>query len=48
MVGGMGLRVGFININDMTITMSVRGECGFIKLMKQNKGWRSLECLFTS
>jgi hypothetical protein len=24
------------------------GECGFMKLMKSNKGWRSLECLFTS
>ncbi len=28
--------------------MSVRGECGFMKLIKYNKGWRSLECLFTS
>ncbi len=37
MGGWMGLRVGFININDLymtTITMSVRGECGFMKLMK--------------
>jgi len=30
--GGIGLRVGFININDMY--KSVRGECGFMKLMK--------------
>jgi hypothetical protein len=28
--------------------MSVRGECGFMKLIESNKGWRSLECLFTS
>ena len=28
-------------------TMSVKGEYRLMKLMKQNKGWRSLECLFT-
>jgi hypothetical protein len=41
-------RDGFINIKDMSITMSVRGEHGFVKLMKKNKAWRSLECIFTS
>jgi hypothetical protein len=32
----VGLRVGFINIKDMynTITMAVRGEPRFVKLMK--------------
>ena len=31
-----------------TITMSVRGEYRFMKFMEKNKGWCSLECLFTS
>ena len=28
--------------------MSVRGEYRFMKFMEKNKGWCSLECLFTS
>jgi hypothetical protein len=34
--GGMGLRVGFININDMynNDVMSVRGEHRVVKLLK--------------
>ena len=43
-----GVRVGFININDMYNNDAVRGEYLPMKLMKQNKGLRSLECLFTS
>jgi hypothetical protein len=45
----MRARGGFINIKDMfKKTMSVRGEYGFMRVMKKNKVWRSLECLFTS
>ena len=43
-----GVRVGFININDMYNSDAVRGEYLPMKLMKQNTGLRSLECLFTS
>ena len=32
--GGIGLRVGFININDMYNNDVGKGECGFMKLMK--------------
>ena len=34
MCGVMGLRVGFININDMYNNDVGKGECGFMKLMK--------------
>jgi hypothetical protein len=45
-VGGwMG---GFIYISVMYKRLSVRGEHRLMKLMKQNKGRRSIKCLFTS
>jgi hypothetical protein len=45
----VGLRVGFININDIynNDVSSVRGEHMPMKLTKQNKGWRTLGRLFT-
>ena len=43
-----GVRVGFIYIKDMYNNDVGKGEPMPMKLMKQNKGWRSLECLFTA
>ena len=37
---------GFINIKDMYNNDVGKSKYGFMKLMKQNKGWRLLECLF--
>ncbi len=42
-----GVRVGFININNMHNNDVGKGDNGFVKLMKSNKGWRSLERLCT-
>ena len=46
--GFINTQYGFINTQDMYNEkfMSVRGEYGFMQLIKKNEGWRSLECLF--
>ena len=42
------VKVGFIYIKICIITMAIRGEPMSMKLMKQNKGWRTLGRLFAS
>ena len=44
----MGLRVGFININDMYNTDVGKGGVRDYEAYEVKKGWRLLECLFTS
>ena len=46
--GVMGFRVGFININDMYNNDVGKGGAQGCEAYEVNKGWRSLECLFTS
>ena len=43
-----GVRVGFIYIKDMYNNDVGKGEPMPMKLMKQNKGWRTLGRLFAS
>ena len=44
----MGLRVGFINILVMYNKTVGQGSVRVYEGHEVNKGWRSLECLFTS
>ena len=45
---GGGQRYGFININDMYNNDVGKGRMRFNEAYEVNKGWRSLECPFTS
>jgi hypothetical protein len=48
MGGWVGLRVGFININDMYNNDVTKGGVQGCESHEVKKGCRSLECLFTS